>query len=161
DVGKHPAYHLRRRAAPTFFRFGRKDITEGNVGADRLASEGANKQPNDVIDTNIPATSFNLQGAKIVSITQAGTLKTQTTTSITRRQRILRNCRFVPYDCDQYESRRNHMAQNETPGSLRIGKFWSKIKNYEHRAKCSRCNYPEEPLEHISTDCPSTKASTV
>lgn len=46
-------------------------------------------------------------------------------------------------------------------GSLRIGSYWSKIPNCEIRARCPQCNYPDESLEHILTDCPSLEAKTI
>ena len=65
------AYHLRRRAAPTVFKWTKgHDNNEGNDGADMLASEGARKPTDDHIDLTIPG-SFHLPGAKLTAISQA------------------------------------------------------------------------------------------
>ncbi|KAI9574077.1 hypothetical protein HD554DRAFT_2055040 [Boletus coccyginus] len=45
--------------------------------------------------------------------------------------------------------------------SLRIGRFWIHIKDYEHRAKCTHCDAPVENLEHILLSCPSPERLTV
>ncbi|KAF8137578.1 RnaseH-domain-containing protein [Boletus edulis] len=177
------AYHLRRRAAPTSFKWTKgHNQTEGNDGADRLANEGANKQLSDVIDMTIPA-SFNLQGAKISSITQALAYRHIKNTNdheynrtplmnldITRHAIANANANgSLESDATIWHKTRHPDIRKPVQnflfraihGSLRIGNFWSKIENYKHRAKCSQCNYPEESLEHILTDCPSTEATVI
>ncbi|KAI9569357.1 hypothetical protein HD554DRAFT_2020603, partial [Boletus coccyginus] len=45
--------------------------------------------------------------------------------------------------------------------SLRIGRFWIHIKNYEHREKYTHCNALVENLEHILLSCASPERLAV
>ena len=69
------AYHLRRRGAPTHFRWVKGHSgTRGNKQADRLAAEGVNKQSCDEIDLTIPD-HFKTTGLRLATATQASTYK--------------------------------------------------------------------------------------
>ena len=64
------AYQLRRRAAPTNFKWVKGHAqTLGNEKADELANQGARKDHPDFIDRDIP-TNFHLQGIKLTTLTQ-------------------------------------------------------------------------------------------
>lgn len=65
------AYHLRKRSAPTTFQWVKEHSgIEGNEKAYHLAHDGAIKEQPDTIDLNV-SPNFDLQGAKLKSITQS------------------------------------------------------------------------------------------
>ena len=35
----------------------------------------------------------------------------------------------------------------------KIGQYWERIPNYEHRSRCQKCDGTTESLEHIMTEC--------
>ena len=62
------AYHLRRRPAPTYFKWVKgHNQTYGNEEADRLAHEGSLKPTPDNIDLTVP-NNFALPGMKLLSL---------------------------------------------------------------------------------------------
>ena len=72
---KRAAYLLRRRTAPTKFKWVKGHSGEiGNEESDRLAKRGAEKDTEDEIPLDVPD-HFNLQGAKLSTITQATAYK--------------------------------------------------------------------------------------
>ena len=175
------AYHLRRRAAPTFFKWTKgHNQDEGNKGADKLANEGANKLTNDEIDLFIPG-PFNLQGAKLAKITQPLAYRHITNLHDHHYNRsALMNLDIARHVIAHMNSNLEtdsiiwlklrhpdihkpiqNLLFRALHGSLRIGDYWNKIPNYEFHAKCTQCNHSNESLEHILTDCPSTEAMTI
>jgi len=71
DFFKRAAYLLRRRTAPTYFKWVKgHDGNDGNEQSDRLAKEGAINPTPDVLDLSV-LDNFNVQGAKLRSLTQA------------------------------------------------------------------------------------------
>ena len=175
------AYHLRRRAAPTTFKWTKgHNQNEGNEGADELANDGANKLHDDGIDQTIPDT-FLLQGARLAKITQAlayryiiDSLTHQYNRQALMNLDIARHAIANAYGNLETDAAIWHKTRHPDirkpiqnflfraiHGSLRIGDYWNKIPNYEIRATCPQCRYPDESLEHILTDCPSIEAQTI
>jgi hypothetical protein len=65
------AAHLRTHTAPTTFKWVKgHNGNERNEGSDRLAKEGAQKNKEDHVNLSIPI-EFDVQGAKLVALTQA------------------------------------------------------------------------------------------
>jgi ribonuclease HI len=65
------AHLLRTHTAPTTFKWVKgHDGDKGNEGSNRLAKEGAQKNEEDHVNLSIPI-EFDVQGAKLVTLTQA------------------------------------------------------------------------------------------
>ena len=72
---KHAAYLLRRRTATTNFKWIKGHNGDpGNEQSDQLTKDGANKPEEDALSLEIPK-EFDLQGAKLATITQATAYK--------------------------------------------------------------------------------------
>jgi ribonuclease HI len=66
---KKATFLLRKRSAPTLFKWVKGYAsTIGNEQSDLLAKQGTTKDNDDHLDLNIPK-EFDLQGAKLVSLT--------------------------------------------------------------------------------------------
>ena len=175
------AYHLRRRAAPTSFKWVKGHANNlGNERADDLANQGAHKPHPDEINRDIPE-NFQLRGVKLTTLTQKiayDAIRWRQTTPYTRQTLmnldITRHAiRDITNNLETDESLWNnlrhpdirrpiqHFLYRAMAGSLRIGDFWNNIPNLEPRAKCTNCVDTIESLEHILTECPSTENSTI
>lgn len=180
------AYHLRRRSAPTSFKWtpGHTRIL-GNKRADELAETGATKPHDDLIDTTVPG-NFDLTGAKLETISQS-----------TAYQGILTSLPHLPYnrattinldisrhaihalsksmekDASIWTKCRNTTIRKPIQlfifkalhNALKIGDFWAAIPNpqYTIRAFCHHqgCDNSVESLEHILLDCCSPECKTI
>ena len=175
------AYHLRRRAAPTHFKWvkGHSGI-KGNEGADRLAGEGARKPIPDEIDTSVPS-NFDPTGVRLHSLTQhlayTALLQsrppppsaTTTTNLAVTRDAVHAHTSHLETNMSLWKNTRHPDIWKSIQtflframhASLCIGKFWTHIPRYSDRAACSLCNDPIESLNHILTACPSPERTTI
>ncbi|KAF8126585.1 hypothetical protein EV363DRAFT_1173921, partial [Boletus edulis] len=175
------AYQLRRRAAPTNFKWVKGHAkTLGNERADALANKGARKDHPDTIDCKVPE-NFRLPGIKLTTITQHiayTAIRKNRDTPYTRNTLInLDITRYTIQDItrnletdamlwrnlrhpDIHRPIQNFLYRAMT-GSLRIGDFWANIPNYEVRALCPHCKDTTESLEHILTECDVEENATI
>ncbi|KAF5376901.1 hypothetical protein D9615_007206 [Tricholomella constricta] len=153
----------------------------GNDGADALANEGAQKNIEDAtqIDLNIPE-NFDVSGAKLATMTQAllyqGIME-RTTVAMRRntlihldmvRHTVQSNTGDLPTDVRIWKSLYDKdISKNISSflwrsmhNSYPIGDFWTRIPNFEHRARCQKCD-AEESMEHILTECSVSGQSTI
>jgi len=169
---KTTASFLKQRIAPTSVQWTKGHA--GNVGneeADRLAKEAVNKPVQDNLDLNIPK-EFDLQGAKLSTITQATAYKgireckpqrTRPTTALNLHQ--IREALWAYHgelETDEtiWKGTRNQalclpvrqFLYNAIHSTQKIGSYWSHIQNYEDRQDCSICNVTET-MEHILLHC--------
>ena len=168
------AYLLRRRTAITTFLWVKgHDGIEGNEQSDRLAKEGAAKPIPDNLDLSIPD-NFNVQGAKISSLTQATAYK-----GILERKQIL----IRPSSSENIQRARDAIKRltgnDETDATIwmnmkkaplrpkirqflfkathevfKIGEFWSHIPAVSERHLCTTCRTTES-MSHILIHCRS------
>ncbi|KAG2740664.1 RnaseH-domain-containing protein, partial [Suillus brevipes Sb2] len=181
DLIRATAYNLRIRSASTTFKWVKgHDQSRGNIEADKLAGLGALKDNFDQLDTEIPS-KFNLQGARLTQITQAlayqGIMSLKTIEHKRNTIGLLDMTRYaiqsisteLETDHAIWNSRKNkdlskkfqsflYRALND---SYKVGKFWSNIPQFEHRADCTSCKEDIESIEHILTDCPRSPSKTI
>ena len=178
---KAAAYHLRRRSAPTHFKWVKgHDGSKGNEEADRLANEGANKPTPDEVDLSVPE-HFQCNGIKLTKMTQALAYahisnlgKPQTPRRVdTLLERIRSSLepvngqsitnRAIWKGCRNLDIRRpvQTFLFKAINDALRIGDFWAHIPNLEERARCSSCHETPESLEHILLDCEHTSTKLI
>ena len=172
------AYHLRSRSAPTRFKWVKgHNGTRGNEEADKLATTGVNKPAPDEVDLSVPD-NFQPTGLRLATTTQASAyaylsslkrpptprrveilLERIRTTLETVNEHTLTN-RNLWKGCRHQDIRRPVQAflYKAINNTLRIGEFWERIPNLEHRARCASCDATTESLEHILVECedPST-----
>ena len=111
-------YLLRHQSAPTTFTWVKSHRgNQGNEESDRPAKEGANKQTPDELDLDIPD-EFNIQGAKLRSMTQALTYKGV----MEKRQRLTRESSKENIE----EARRVIAMINKTQETAET--IWTQIK---------------------------------
>ena len=175
------AYHLRRRSAEMAFKWVKGHAGSlGNEQADALANAGAHKPTPDEIDTIVPP-NFNLNGAKLATLTQAlaheaildkrlPPYKRSTLMNLDiARHAIHTITQTMETDKSIWEKVRNveirQLIQNflyrALHHSLRIGDYWDNIPTYKHRVRCSLCQDQTETLEHILLKCNSPGRSAL
>ncbi|KAH9022517.1 ribonuclease H-like protein, partial [Lactarius deliciosus] len=169
---KKAAYLLKRRTATTSFQWVKGHNGDvGNEESDKLARRGAEKDTPDDLPLDIP-TEYDLQGAKLASLTQATAYKgirerhlpqpRHTTaknielakTAILRFNKIPETSgsiwknirkRSIRPKIQQYIFKAMH-------GTFMLGEFWGNIPEHEHRKWCATC-HKVETMDHILTKC--------
>ncbi|KAH7914514.1 ribonuclease H-like protein, partial [Hygrophoropsis aurantiaca] len=171
------AYLLRRRAAPTKFKWIKgHNGNEGNEEADKLANIGANKTNPDDLNLNVPD-EFKIEGVQLQNITQALAYRAIKATQISKqkqRRATIINLDIIRHaihnhsgkwltDESIWTANKSDLLTNQfkqfifraTHGSFKIGDYWNNIPGYEQRARCSACDDQNESMEHILTECPN------
>ena len=180
DLFKRAAYLLKKRTAPTLFEWvkGHQGV-QGNEESDKLAKEGASKHEPDPLPLLIP-NEFDLQGAKLVTISQAiayrGIRRTKPRTPRpTTNQNIDRAREAIEALTGALETTETiwrsirkrsirlrvqqflYKAIHNTP---MIGEFWFNIEGYQHRGMCAPCEATEN-MDHILTTCNAGHATRI
>ena len=177
---KRAAYLLRKRSAPTAFRWVKGHSgEEGNEESDALAKLGADKDTPDDFSLEIPP-HFDVQGAKLSSITQAVAYRgiresskpapRRTTTQNTEKIRVdLQNASGeLETDSAIWEILRRQPVRPKIQdflyksihGTHKIGRYWLNIENCNDRSNCTTCD-EIETLDHILTECPASTRSVI
>ena len=146
--------------------------TRGNDEADRLAREGAEKDPTDLDpSTNAPENTVP-SGAKLSALSQKDLyrgIKIANRPPPRRSSDIIvgriQACASGSYGSSPTPERvwlstRHRDLSKKTRefiwksihDAFKIGKFWDRIEGYEHRGVCRICE-SEESMEHILTEC--------
>ena len=166
------AFLLRRRTAPTTFKWvkGHEGV-EGNEMSDRLAKEGANNPTPDILDLSVPD-NFNVQGAKLASLSQSTAYKgIRESKPPPVRQTSSDNIRLVMEAIERYTgsaeteatiwlSIRNAPIRPKISqflfksmhGVYMIGNFWTHIQAIADRGLCTTCGVIES-MDHILIHC--------
>ena len=180
DLFKRAAYLLKKRTAPTYFEWvkGHQGIL-GNEESDKLAKEGANKPTPDPLSLHIPV-EFDLQGAKLATITQAiayrgiRSRKPRTPRPTTNRnidlarEAIEANTGSLETAETIWKSIRKRTVRLRVQQFLfkaihntpMIGDFWFNIEGYQHRGRCEPC-LATENMDHILIHCRAGHATRV
>jgi hypothetical protein len=151
----------------------------GNEESNCLTKQGANKLIADELDLEI-LIEFNLQGAKLATLTQAtayrGIMEKKNTTprnSATRNLQLTRDAiQHITGDLESdatiWLSIRKSVLRptvqqflyKSIHNAYKVGRYWSNIPGYEDRGICSNCDETES-LEHILTECRSNTTQEV
>jgi ribonuclease HI len=169
---KRAAYLLKHRIATTSFQWVKgHNGDEGNEGSNALAKEGANKEIPNMLELEVPK-EYNLQGAKLATITQALAYKgIQERTSAlirpqaeinlqTAREAIAAHSNTLETDTAIWQSLRKktlclrvqQFLYKTMHGGMKVGTYWTHIQNYEGRQWCQAC-LTTEMMEHILVNC--------
>ncbi|KAI0249344.1 ribonuclease H-like domain-containing protein [Lactifluus subvellereus] len=172
DLFKRAAYILRSRIATTDFQWVKgHNGTLGNEQSDRLAKEGANKPETDLLPLTIPR-EFDLQGAKIATITQAiayqGIREQHTPLPRPTTERNIQAARNTVHEYtgtleteeSLWKGTRNRTIRTRVQqflykslhGTQKIGEFWRHIPGFETRQNCTTCDITES-MDHILIHC--------
>ena len=168
------AHLLHRRTATTTFKWvkGHEGI-EGNELSDRLAKEGATKPLLDKLDLSVPD-NFNIQGAKLASLTQATTYRgirrskphpdrpTSSENIQTMKEAIEHYTRNAKTEETIWMSIRKPPIHPKISQFLfrvihsmyKLGIFWTRMEAVADCSLCTTCNMLES-MDHILTQCHS------
>ena len=166
---KKAAFLMRRCMAESSFQWVKGHMgDEGNKGSNGLVKDGANKRDPDVLDLRVPK-EFDLQGAKLVTITQALAYKgikerhpprnrdtTDRNLNLTRIAALLGYTGKMETNESIWHSLQNpvirlriHQFLYKTMQSMqKIGEFWVHIPNFEERSICLTCQTIEASASH-------------
>jgi len=171
---KRAAYLLRRRTAPTAFKWVKgHDGIKGNEKCDALTKEGAAKPTPDVLDLDIP-NNFNIQEAKLATLTQATAYKgIIENTTPPPRQSSSENVQRARTAIERYSGndetdaaiwmsiRKSSIRPKITQflfktmhNTFKIGTFWSCVQDPDI-AECQFCKICDvtESMAHILIRC--------
>ena len=169
---KKAAYLLKRRTATTYFQWVKgHDGNQGNEECDRLAKEGVNKPEPDILNLEVPK-DFNLQGAKLSTLTQSMAYQgIRERKPIRERQATnlnLQKAKDALHDVNGERETNESIWKGIRNPTLRIkiqqflykalhntqkiGDFWEHIPEYEARQMCQTCQVSES-MAHILTQC--------
>lgn len=99
---KRAAYLLRKRLAPTAFKWVKGHSGEGNEESNTLAKKGAEKETPDKLSLEIPP-HFNVQGVKLSKVTQAITYRgLRELDEPAHRRTTVRNLEKIHSDLQQF-----------------------------------------------------------
>ena len=180
DFFKRAAYLLKRRSAPTYFEWvkGHQGV-RGNEESDKLAKDGAEKNVPDILPLHIP-TSFDLQGAKLETLSQAlayrgiRELQTPAPREISNRNIALAREAIKEYT-GHYETdksiwnsirkrtiriRVQQFLYKAIHSTQMVGEVWLNIQGYHQRASCAPCGTFEN-MSHILLSCTTGPATQI
>jgi hypothetical protein len=163
---------IRYRTAPTAFQWVKGHSGEqGNEEADKLAAEGAHLPQVDEIDLTAPPSQLH-SGAKLSALTQSDIyeyimsaplqpIRLSTTAMLDVTRWAVKGVdNNLPTDIDIWRSIQNKDLTRTVRvfiwkclhNAHKIGKFWEKIPEHEHRSNCPTCG-TEESMEHLLLEC--------